>query len=76
MHLALRLSGLLVLLAVAAWPRPRREHHDRAVAGVASKAHLPQTTSARRSGDRTLRPRAPKVEVLDLDRSDAHLLNN
>jgi hypothetical protein len=76
MHLALRLSGLLVLLAVASWPRSRGEHHDRAIAGVASKAHSPVTTSARLDGDRAPRPRAPKVEVADVDRSDDRSLNN
>jgi hypothetical protein len=70
MHLTLRLSSLLVLLAVASWPRSRGEYHDRAVVGVASKAHLPETTSARLVGAPTPRPRAPKVEVANVDRSD------
>jgi hypothetical protein len=40
MHVGLRLSGLLVLLAVAAWPRtPTHPRPDRTVARVAREAH-------------------------------------
>ncbi|OJY29574.1 MAG: hypothetical protein BGO98_47910 [Myxococcales bacterium 68-20] len=60
-HLGLRLSGLLLLLAVTVWPRSRGEHHDRAVAGVATPAHLAVTTAARLEVDEAPRPRAARA---------------
>ena len=78
-HLGLRLSGLLLLLAVAAWPRSRGEHHDRAVLGVATPAHLAVTTAARLHVDHAPRPRAARAtaDVLEeLDTSSDPSLNN
>ena len=60
-HLRLRLSGLLLLLAVAVWPRSRDGHHDRAALGVATPAHLAVTTAARLQDDQAPRPRAPRA---------------
>lgn len=66
-HLGLRLSGLLLLLAVAVWPRSRRDHHDRAVLGVATTAHLAVTTAARLETDEAPRPRAARAPAETLD---------
>ena len=60
-HLGLRLSGLLLLLAVTVWPRSRGEHHDRAALGVATPAHLAVTTAARLEVDEAPRPRAARA---------------
>ncbi|MBX3209486.1 MAG: hypothetical protein KF764_30915 [Labilithrix sp.] len=57
-HLGLRLSGLIVLLAVAVWPRSRDGHPDRAALGVVSETHLAATTAARLQVDEAPRPRA------------------
>jgi hypothetical protein len=56
-HLGLRLSGLLLLLIVAVWPRSRSVTHGRAVSAA---AHLAVTTAARLDVDHSPRPRAPR----------------
>lgn len=59
-HLGLRLAGLLVLLAVAAWPRSGAERQDRAALRVATGAHFAATTAARLHIDEAPRPRAAR----------------
>lgn len=59
-HLGLRLAGLIVLLAVAVWPRAGAERHDRAALGVATGPHLAATTAARLHIDEAPRPRAAR----------------
>ena len=78
-HLGLRLSGLLLLLAVGVWPRSRGEHHDRAALGVATAAHLAVTTAARLQVDEAPRPRAVRAAdeaFEDLDSPNGTNLNN
>ena len=60
----MRLSGLLLLLAVAAWPRSRAGHPDRPALGVATPAHLAVTTAARPTNDGP-RPRATRPADID-----------
>ncbi|MBX3202191.1 MAG: hypothetical protein KF894_28940 [Labilithrix sp.] len=57
----MRLSGLLVLVAVAVWPRSEAERHDRAALRVATPAHLAVTTAARLHIDEAPRPRADRA---------------
>jgi hypothetical protein len=64
-HLGLRLSGLLLLLAVTAWPRSRGDHRDRAALGVATQAHFAVTTAARRDVDEPARSRAERSATDD-----------
>lgn len=69
-HLGLRLSGLLLLLAVTLWPRSRGAHHDREIADTTTPAHLAVTTATRLEIDEAPRPRSARstgdAEDLDL----------
>ena len=60
-HFGLRLSGLILLVALAAWPRTRESGHDPPVVPVANAAHPAAKKAAVRHTGRTLAARVDRA---------------